>query len=88
MIIQVGALNSHLHAYRDHMYKAEALWPRLRVTEIDRDRLDTMSRRNALENLQRVFPYGVRYRSGTFRSWFQVASGTEKPHLMMHWADN
>jgi hypothetical protein len=71
----IGALNSYLHAY--HMYRAEAL----RVTEIDR--LDTMSR-NALENLQRVFPYGVRYRNGTFRSWFC----TEKPHSMTHWADN
>jgi hypothetical protein len=51
------------------------------VTEIDR--LDTMSR-NALENLQRVFPYGFRYRNGTFRSWFC----TEKPLSMTHWADN
>ncbi len=49
------------------------------------ERLDTLSR-NALENLQRVFPYGVRYRNGTFRSWFC----TEKPHStrMTHWADN
>ena len=41
-----------LHAY--HMYRAEAL----RVPEIER--LDTMSS-NALENLQRVFPYGVNF---------------------------
>ena len=71
----IGALNSYLHAY--HMYRADAL----RVPEIQR--LDTMSR-NALENLQRVFPYGVRYKNGTFRSWFC----TEKPHSMTHWADN
>ena len=71
----IGALNSYLHAY--HMYRAEAL----RETEIRR--LDTLSR-NALENLQRVFPYGVRYANGTFRSWFC----TEKPHSMTHWADN
>ena len=71
----IGALNSYLHAY--HMYRAEAL----RETEIRR--LDTLSR-NALETLQRVFPYGVRYANGTFRSWFC----TEKPHSMTHWADN
>ena len=63
------------------MYRAEAL----RVTEIDR--LDTMSS-NALENLQRVFPYGVRYRNGTFRSWFCTPAETRKPHSMTHWADN
>ena len=71
----IGALNSYLHAY--HMYRAEAL----RVPEIQR--LDNMSR-NALETLQRVFPYGVRYRNGTFRSWFC----TEKAHSLTHWADN
>jgi hypothetical protein len=71
----IGALNSYLHAY--HMYRAEAL----RVTEIKQ--LDTMSR-NALENLQRVFPYGVQHKNGTFRSLFC----TEKPHSMTHWADN
>ena len=71
----IGALNSYLHAY--HMYRAEAL----RVTEIER--LDTMSR-NALETLQRVFPYGMRSKNGTFRSWFC----TEKPHSMTHWAEN
>jgi hypothetical protein len=71
----IGALNSYLHAY--HLYRAEAL----RVHEIER--LDTISR-NALERLQRVFPYGVRYKNGTFRSWFC----TEKPHSMTHWADN
>ena len=31
-----------------------------------------------------AFPYGVRYKNGTFRSWFC----TEKPHSMTHWADN
>ena len=71
----IGALNSYLHAY--HMYRAEAL----RVPEIER--LDTMSR-NALDTLQRVFPYGVRSKNGTFRSWFC----TEKPHSMTHWAEN
>ena len=59
------------------MYRAEAL----RESEINQ--LDTLSR-NALETLQKVFPYGVRYRNGTFRSWFC----TEKPHSMTHWADN
>ena len=71
----IGALNKYLHAY--HMYRAEAL----RESEINQ--LDTLSR-NALETLQKVFPYGVRYRNGTFRSWFC----TEKPHSMTHWADN
>ncbi len=47
------------------------------------ERLDTISR-NALESLQRVFPYGVRYKNRTFRSWFC----TEKPHSMTHWANN
>jgi hypothetical protein len=51
------------------------------VLEIER--LDTISS-NALESLQRVFPYGVRYKNGTFRSWFC----TEKKHSMTHWADN
>ena len=71
----IGALNSYLHAY--HMYRAEAL----RVLEIER--LDTMSR-NALDTLQLVFPYGVRSKNGTFRSWFC----TEKPHSMTHWTEN
>ena len=71
----IGAINAYLHAY--HMYRAEAL----RMPEIER--LDTVSR-NALETLQRVFPYGVRSKNGTFRSWFC----TEKPHAMTHWADN
>ena len=71
----IGAINAYLHAY--HMYRAEAL----RMPEIER--LNTMSR-NALETLQRVFPYGVRSKNGTFRSWFC----TEKPHAMTHWAEN
>jgi hypothetical protein len=71
----IGAINAYLHAY--HMYRAEAL----RMPEIER--LNTVSR-NALETLQRVFPYGVRSKNGTFRSWFC----TEKPHSMTHWADN
>jgi len=71
----IGAINSYLHAY--HMYRAEAL----RVPEIDR--LDTMSR-SALDKLQTVFPFGVRLKNGLFRSWFC----TEKPHSMVHWADN
>jgi hypothetical protein len=71
----IGAINAYLHAY--HMYRAEAL----RMPEIER--LNTVSR-NALETLQRVFPYGVRLTNGTFRSWFC----TEKPHAMTHWADN
>ena len=71
----IGAINAYLHAY--HMYRAEAL----RMPEIER--LNTVSR-NALETLQRVFPYGVRSKNGTFRSWFC----TEKPHAMTHWAEN
>ena len=59
------------------MYRAEAL----RVPEIER--LDTMSR-NALDTLQRVVPYGVRSKNGTFSSW----CCTEKPHSMTHWAVN
>ena len=34
--------------------------------------------------LQRVFPYGVTYQNGTFRSFFC----SEKPHSATHWADN
>jgi hypothetical protein len=59
------------------MYRAEAL----RVTDLAR--LDALSR-GALETLQTVFPYGVTYKSGTFRSFFCC----EKPHSMTHWADN
>ncbi len=59
------------------MYRAEAL----HVTEIKQ--LDTMGH-NALENLQKVFPYGVWHKNGTFRSLFC----TEKQHSMTHWADN
>ena len=46
-------------------------------------RLDTVSR-DAFEGLQRVFPYGVTNKNGTFRSFFCC----EKPHSMTHWADN
>ena len=75
----IGALNSESESSRRTStchcasHGARVLVPHvqagaeaLRVTEIDR--LDTMIR-NALENLQRVFPYGVRYRNGTFRSF-------------------
>ena len=74
-----------LHAAAYHLYRAAAEALPRRVLEIER--LDTISR-NALESLQRVFPYGVRYtgKNGTFRSWF--SSCTEKPHSMTHWADN
>ena len=71
----IGAIQGYLRAY--HMYRAEALT----VREIQR--LDTLSR-DALEGLQKVFPYGVTYKSGTFRSFFCC----EKPHSMTHWADN
>jgi hypothetical protein len=47
------------------------------------ERLNTVSS-NALETLERVFPYCVRSKNGTFRSWFC----TEKPYAMTHWADN
>ena len=46
----IGAIQGYLRAY--HMYRAEALT----VREIQR--LDTLSR-DALEGLQKVFPYGV-----------------------------
>ena len=46
-------------------------------------RLDTLSR-DALEGLQKVFPYGVTYKNGTFRSFFCC----EKLHSMTHWADS
>jgi len=71
----IGAIQGYLRAY--HMYRAEALT----VREIQR--LDTLSR-DALEGLQKVFPYGVTYKNGTFRSFFCC----EKPHSMTHWADN
>ena len=77
----IGAINAflpvHTAAYHTGMYRAEAL----RVPELEQ--LNTVSR-NALETLQRVFPFGVRSQNGTFRSWFC----TEKPHSMTHWADN
>jgi len=71
----IRAIQGYLRAY--HVYRAEALT----VREIKQ--LDTMSR-DALEGLQRVFPYGVTYRNGAFRSFFCC----EKPHSMTHWADN
>ena len=71
----IRAIQGYLRAY--HVYRAEALT----VREIKQ--LDTMSR-DALEGLQRVFPYGVTYTNGAFRSFFCC----EKPHSMTHWADN
>ena len=71
----IGAIQGYLRAY--HVYRAEALT----VREIQR--LDTMSR-DALEGLQRVFPYGVTYKNGGFSSFFC----SEKPHSMTHWVDN
>ena len=71
----IGALNEYLHAY--HMYRAEAL----SVTEIVT--LDAKSRQ-ALDTLQRVFPYSVTLAGGRQRSvWC-----TEKAHSMTHWGDN
>ena len=68
----IGALNEYLHAY--HMHRAEAL----SVTEIVT--LDTQSRQ-ALDTLQRVFPYSVTLAGGCQRSvWC-----TEKAHSMTHW---
>ena len=65
----IGGIQGYLQAY--HMYRAEALT----VREIER--LDTMSR-NALEGLQRVFPYGVTHQNGTFRSFFCSRSSTRR----------
>jgi hypothetical protein len=71
----IGGLNEYLHAY--HMYRAEAL----SVTEIVA--LDAKSRQ-ALDTLQRVFPYFVTLSNGSLRSvWC-----TEKAHSMTHWGDN
>ena len=62
-----GPITGALNSYLHayHMYRADAL----RVPEIER-----------LETLQRVFPYCVQSKNGTFRSWFC----TEKPHSMTH----
>ncbi len=42
--------------------------------------------RSALDKMHSVFPFGVRLKNGPwlFCSWFC----TEKPHPMVHWADN
>jgi hypothetical protein len=48
------------------------------------DIADIRQKHDALENLQRVFPYGVRSKNGTFRSLFC----TGKPHSMTHCPDN
>ena len=71
----IAAIQGYLRAY--HMYRAEAL------TVLEIQRLNTVSR-DAFEGLQRVFPYGVTNKNGTFRSFFCC----EKPHSMTHWADN
>ena len=65
----IGAINMYLQAY--HMYMAQELnKPEVR-------RLDTMSR-DALDTLQKDFPYGVR----------RLYWCTEKQHSMVHWASN
>jgi hypothetical protein len=51
--------------------------------EYEIQRLDTLSR-DALEGLQKVFPYGETHQNGTFHSFFCC----EKQHSMTHWADN
>ena len=71
----IRAIQGYLRAY--HVYRAEALT----VREIKQ--LDTMSR-DALEGLQRVFPYGVTYQNGTSCSFFCC----EKQHSTTLWADN
>ena len=65
----IGALNEYLHAY--HMYRAEAL----SVPEIVK--LDTKSR-EALDKLQRVFPYFVTLAGGRQRS-AACGTGAQKP---------
>ena len=63
----IGAINMYLQAY--HMYMEQELnKPEVR-------RLDTMSS-DALDTLQKDFPYGVR----------RLYWCTEKPHSMAHWA--
>ena len=71
----IMAINTYLHAY--HMYRAAAL------SKPEVKRLDTKSR-DALDTLQKEFPYGVRRADGTLRLYWC----TEKPHSMVHWASN
>jgi hypothetical protein len=69
----IVAINMYLHAY--HMYRAAAL------NKPEVKRLDNKSR-DALDTLQKEFPFGVRRADGTLRLYWC----TEKPHSMVHWA--
>jgi hypothetical protein len=69
----IVAINMYLHAY--HMYRAAAL------NNSEVKRLDTKSR-DALDTLQKEFPFGVRLADGTLSLYWC----TEKPHSMVHWA--
>ncbi len=69
----IVVINMYLHAY--HMYRVAAL------NKPEVQRLDTKSR-NALDTLQKEFPYGVRRADGTLRLYWC----TEKRHSMVHWA--
>ena len=71
----IVAINMYLQAY--HMYRAAAL------NKPEVKSLDTMSR-DALDTLQKEFPFGVRRADGTLRLYWC----TEKPHSMVHWASN
>ena len=73
----IVAINMYLQAY--HMYRAAAL------NKPEVESLDTMSR-DALDTLQKEFPFGVRRADGTLRLYWC----TEKPHSMVHsgWASN
>ena len=59
------------------MYRAAAL------NKPEVKRLDIKSR-DALDTLQKEFPFGVRRADGTLRLYWC----TEKPHSMVHWASN
>ncbi len=67
----IVAINIYLQVY--HMFRAAAL------NKSEVKRLDNKSR-NALDTLQKEFPYGVRRADGTLRLYWC----TEKPHSMVH----
>jgi hypothetical protein len=71
----IVAINMYLQAY--DMYRAAAL------NKPDVKRLDTKSR-DALDNLQKDFPFGVWRADGILRLYWC----TEKQHSMMHWTSN
>jgi hypothetical protein len=76
----IVAINMSLYmCTRVHMYRATAL------NKPEVKRLDTKSR-EALDTLQKEFPFGVRRADGTLQ--VRLYWCTEKPHSMVHWASN